>query len=188
MGRRGGLATLRSPSLRSGSLCSARPPRRQGLPRRRGEFLLSLMGKVNCRRSASQQSLLSTYLVFCRDHLRCTPGTLRCQTRHLTRFLHFLEAHQMPGPAAIKANHISEFMRAQIHLRPKTLAVIVSDLRSFPHAIHEEELCHRLAKRRRRVVGRNRLARARHERSAELSEAFSATRRKLPAVHHHPWH
>ena len=38
VGRGGGLAALRSPSLRSGSLRSARPPPRQGLPRVRGEF------------------------------------------------------------------------------------------------------------------------------------------------------
>jgi hypothetical protein len=30
------------------------------------------------------QALLNTYGVFCRNHLRCTPGTMRCRTRHLT--------------------------------------------------------------------------------------------------------
>ena len=50
---------------------------------------------------------------------------------HLTRFLHFLESHQISKPSAIPATHISDFLRSQIHLRPKTLAVVVSDLRSF---------------------------------------------------------
>jgi len=76
------------------------------------------------------QALLNTYVVFCRNHLRCAPGTMRCRTRHLTRFLHFLESHQ-GGPSAIQAIHISDFLRSQVHLRPTTLAVIVSDLRSF---------------------------------------------------------
>ena len=77
------------------------------------------------------QSLLNTYGVFCRNHLRCTPGTMRCRTRHLTRFLHFLESHQTSEPSAIQATHISDFLRSQVHLRPKTVAVIVSDLRSL---------------------------------------------------------
>lgn len=85
--------------------------------------------KVNL--SAPLQTLLSTYLAFCRDHRRCLPGTLRCRTRHLTRFLHFLEAHQLSDLAALQAKHLSNFLRSQVHLRPKTLAVIVSDLRSF---------------------------------------------------------
>jgi site-specific recombinase XerD len=81
--------------------------------------------------SAPFQALLDTYGAFCRNHLRCTPGTMRCRSRHLTRFLHFLESHQMSAPSAIQATHIADFLRSQIHLRPKTLAVVVSDLRSF---------------------------------------------------------
>jgi len=77
------------------------------------------------------QALLNTYGVFCRNHLRCTPGTMRCRTRHLTRFLHFLESHQTSELSAIQATHISDFLRSQVHLRPKTVAVIVSDLRSL---------------------------------------------------------
>lgn len=81
--------------------------------------------------SAPLQTPLDTYLAFCRNHLHCTPGTLRCRTRHLTRFLHSLEAHQVNDPTRIQAAHPADFLRSQIHLRPKTLAVIVSDLRSF---------------------------------------------------------
>ncbi len=81
--------------------------------------------------SAPFQASLDTYGAFCRSHLRCTPGTMRCRTRHLTRFLHFLESHQTREPSAIRATHIPDFLRSQIHLRPKTLALIVSDLRSF---------------------------------------------------------
>ena len=77
------------------------------------------------------QALLNTYGVFCRNHLRCTPGTMRCRMRHLTRFLHFLESRQTSELSAIQATHISDFLRSQVHLRPKTVAVIVSDLRSL---------------------------------------------------------
>ena len=85
--------------------------------------------KVNL--SAPLQTSLDTYLAFCRNHLRCKAGTLRCRTRHLTRFLYFLESHQVNDPAKLQATYPSDFMRSQVHLRPKTLAVIVSDLRSF---------------------------------------------------------
>jgi site-specific recombinase XerD len=81
--------------------------------------------------SAPLQHPLDTYLAFCRNHLRCTPGTLRCRIRHLTRFLHFLESHQTSEPSLIQATHVSDFLRSQVHLRPKTQAVIVSDLFSF---------------------------------------------------------
>ncbi len=85
--------------------------------------------KVNL--AAPLQTLLDAYLAFSRNHLRSAPGTLRCRTRHLTRFLHFLESHQVIDPAGLQAAHPSDFLRSQVHLRPKTLAVIVSDLRSF---------------------------------------------------------
>src|SRR5262249_54763716 len=52
-------------------------------------------------------------------------------TRHLTRFLYFLESQKVQGLATLRAAHLSDFIRSQIHLRPKTIAIIVSDLRSF---------------------------------------------------------
>jgi site-specific recombinase XerD len=81
--------------------------------------------------AAPLQALLSDYQGFSRQHLRCTPGTMRCRTRHLTRFLYFLESHQVHDLVTLQAGHLSAFVRSQIHLRPKTIAVIVSDLRSF---------------------------------------------------------
>ena len=81
--------------------------------------------------AAPLQALLHDYQGFCRQHLHCTPGTLRCRTRHLTRFLYFLESHQVQDLATLQAEHLSDFIRSQIQLRPKTVAVISSDLRSF---------------------------------------------------------
>src|SRR5438445_7714423 len=77
------------------------------------------------------QALLSDYQGFSRQYLRCTPGTMRCRTRHLTRFLYFLESQQVRDLATLRAAHLSAFVRSQIHLRPKTIAVLISDLRSF---------------------------------------------------------
>jgi len=77
------------------------------------------------------QTICQNYIEFCTDYLNCTPGTIRCRSRHITRFLHFLESTEVKNPASISSKHLSEFVRSQIHLKPKTVAVIVSDLRSF---------------------------------------------------------
>jgi site-specific recombinase XerD len=81
--------------------------------------------------SASFQTVLDRYEAFCRDDRRCTPGTMRCRLRHITRFLFFLDSSKLRDLATVCPKHLSEFVRSQIHLKPKTLAVIVSDLRSF---------------------------------------------------------
>ena len=80
------------------------------------EFNLHGCYQRRCRTSRSVslsvpfQALLNTYGAFCRNHLRCTPGTMCCRTRHLTRFLHFLESRQTNEPSAIQATHISDFL------------------------------------------------------------------------------
>jgi integrase len=74
---------------------------------------------------------LQQYEAFCHEHLRCSVGTMRIRRRHLTRFLNFLDAHSVSTCAAIDPKHISNFVCSQVHLSPKTLAVLVSDLRSF---------------------------------------------------------
>lgn len=99
----------------------------------------NLHGCYQRRRSITQQvtlhptleSALKSYEAFCREHLRCKPGTMRVRTRHITRFLHFLDMHAVHVCRDIQPKHLSDFVRSQIHLQPRTLAVIVSDLRSF---------------------------------------------------------
>jgi site-specific recombinase XerD len=77
------------------------------------------------------QSVLGQYEAFCREHRRCQPGTMRRRLCHLTRFLHFLEVHDVQMCAAIEPRHLRDFVHSQVHFHPKTLAVIASDLRSF---------------------------------------------------------
>ena len=77
------------------------------------------------------QHVLNSYEIFCRDGRGCTPGTMRCRLRHITRFLYFLESGKLQDLVALCPKHFSAFVRSLIHLKPKTLAVIVSDLRSF---------------------------------------------------------
>jgi site-specific recombinase XerD len=84
--------------------------------------------------------VLEPYDAFCREYRRCQPSTRRIRQRHLTQFLHFLDAHGVPTCAAIEPQHLSGFVRSQIHLQPKTLATIVSDLRSFLRFLCMENL------------------------------------------------
>jgi site-specific recombinase XerD len=79
----------------------------------------------------SFQKVLNRFDAFCRTDRRCTPGTMRCRVRHITRFLCFLESGELRDFATLCPKHLSDFVRSQIHLKPKTLAVILSDLRSF---------------------------------------------------------
>jgi site-specific recombinase XerD len=51
--------------------------------------------------------------------------------RHLTQFLHFLDAHVVSTCAAIEPKHLSDFICSQVHLSPKSLAMVASNLRSF---------------------------------------------------------
>jgi len=90
--------------------------------------------------SGSFQAVLNNYLAFCRDDRRCKPGTMRGRLLHITRFLFFLESGDLYDPAAVCPKHLSDFVRSQIHLKPKTLAVIVSDLRSFMRFLCMEEV------------------------------------------------
>jgi site-specific recombinase XerD len=77
------------------------------------------------------QTVLESYDAFCQQYRRCRPSTRRIRQRHLTQFLHFLDAHAVPTCAAIEPQHLSGFVRSQIHLQPITLAPIVSHVRSF---------------------------------------------------------
>lgn len=83
------------------------------------------------RLAATLQTIYKNYIEFCTDYLHCSPGTMRCRARHIIRFLHFFESTKVKNPAIINPKHLSDFVGSQIHLKPKTVAVIVSDLRSF---------------------------------------------------------
>jgi hypothetical protein len=99
----------------------------------------SLHGCYQRRRCQSQKMKLSTSFQaaldrcesFCRNDRRYRPGTLRCRLRHITRCLHFWESVGLCEQASHCPRRISDFVCSQVHLSPKSLAHIVSDLRSF---------------------------------------------------------
>jgi len=75
--------------------------------------------------------VLQSYADFCTTQLRCSRGTMRMRMRNLTRWLHFLTTQHVQTVQDLHATHLSAFVRSQLHLQPRTVAVLLSDLRSF---------------------------------------------------------
>ena len=90
----------------------------------------------------AMQNTLRDYVQYCKDRLHLRPGTLHGRTTELTIFLDFLHSRKARTLDQIQALDLSEFIscRADIPLgkirrdhwlQPKTVARIVSDMRSF---------------------------------------------------------
>jgi hypothetical protein len=90
----------------------------------------------------AMQSTLRDYLQYCKDRLHLRPGTLDGRTTELTIFLDFLHSKKARTLDQIQATDLSEFVscradlplgkiRRDQWLEPKTVARIVSDMRSF---------------------------------------------------------
>lgn len=80
---------------------------------------------------AAFEAVLQDFKLFNRTHQWCKSRTLRTRCLDITRFLLFLDAHHIQGLDDIKPSHLSGFLRSRVHLKPRTLATIGSNLRSF---------------------------------------------------------
>ena len=91
----------------------------------------------------TMQNTLRDYVQYCKDRLHLRPGTLYVRTRELTILLDFLYSKKARTLDQIQARDLSEFIscradlpllgkiRRDHWLQPKTVARIVSDMRSF---------------------------------------------------------
>src|SRR5437016_8652833 len=79
----------------------------------------------------AMQNSLRDYVQYCKDRLHLRPGTLHGRTTELTIFLDFLHSRKARTLDQIQAADLSEFISCRDHLQPKTIARIVSDMRSF---------------------------------------------------------
>ena len=90
----------------------------------------------------AMQNTLRDYVQYCEDRLHLRPGTLHGRTTELTIFLDFLHSRKARTLDQIRALDLSEFIscradlplgkiRRDHWLQPKTVARIVSDMRSF---------------------------------------------------------
>lgn len=77
------------------------------------------------------QKTLRDYKQYCKDRLHLRPSTLRERTTELTIFLDFLHSRKGRTLDHIQALDLSEFVCCRDHLKPLTVARIVSDLRCF---------------------------------------------------------
>ncbi|PYT95109.1 MAG: hypothetical protein DMG38_28215 [Acidobacteria bacterium] len=77
------------------------------------------------------QKTLRDYEQYCKDRLCLRPSTLHGRARDLTIFLDFLHSRKARTLDQIQAADLSEFISCRDHLQPKTIARIVSDMRSF---------------------------------------------------------
>ena len=79
----------------------------------------------------AMQNTLDDYEQYCRDRLHLRPWTLDQRRTELTIFLDFLHSKKGRTLCQIQALDLSEFVSCRAHLKPKTVARIVSDVRCF---------------------------------------------------------
>jgi site-specific recombinase XerD len=113
--------------------------------RRHAEFAVKLLvdfakkGRIERARTEihatqlhpTMQKTLGDYEQYCKDRLHLRPSTLCRRTTNLTIFLDFLHSRKGRTLDQIQAVDLSEFVSCRDHLNRKTVAVIVSDVRSF---------------------------------------------------------
>jgi len=86
--------------------------------------------------SANMEGNLSGYEQFCREQFWSPLGTIRSRKRDITRFIHYLDSHGIVSVKEIQASTLSRFVISCAHLKPATLARLVSSIRSFLRYLH----------------------------------------------------
>jgi site-specific recombinase XerD len=79
----------------------------------------------------AMKNTLCDYEQYCKDRLHLRPWTLHRRRTELAIFLDFLHSRKARTLDQIQALDLSEFIACRDHLKPKTVARIVSDVRSF---------------------------------------------------------
>ena len=95
-------------------------------------------GCIQRRRSATSVHLpdalshtLEAFVRFCSEERGIRPRTLRGRRRYVAAFLMYLTHRRTSDVRSISVETVSGFVTSLCHLRPRTLATVVSDLRSF---------------------------------------------------------
>ena len=76
------------------------------------------------------EDILAEYLEFSKKHQGMRATTERSRRGHVEKFLHFLDSRRA-SVSEINPAILSDFVASLIHLKPATVATIVSDLRGF---------------------------------------------------------
>lgn len=75
--------------------------------------------------------ILEAFVRFCTKERGIRPRSLRGRRRYVTAFLMYLASRGVPDVRSIDVETVSGFVTSLCHLIPRTLATVVSDLRSF---------------------------------------------------------
>ena len=75
--------------------------------------------------------VLADYERFCVRELRLSPRTMRVRRRNVYSFLVYQASRGSNDVRAIGVETVSGFVTTRCHLKPTTLALLVSDLRCF---------------------------------------------------------
>jgi len=74
---------------------------------------------------------LAGYEQFCHEQLWSPLGTIRSRKRDVTRFLHYLISHGIVSVREIQVPIFFRFVTSCAHLKPATIAHLISSIRSF---------------------------------------------------------
>jgi len=75
--------------------------------------------------------ILEAFVRFCTEERGIRPRSMRGRRRYVTAFLMYLASRGVPDVRCIDVETVSGFVTSLCHLIPRTLATVVSDLRSF---------------------------------------------------------
>ena len=96
-----------------------------------GSIVRPRINTKDCRVLPAMKATLRDYDGYCRERLFLRDATLRTRTQVLTVFLDFLQQRNVRDLAHVRAVDLSTFIASRNQLMPKTVARILSDLRSF---------------------------------------------------------
>lgn len=96
-----------------------------------GCFQLCGRSRKEVKLTTEMGNILCDYEQFCREHLKSHTGTMRIRKRDVARFLHYLESRGIATVKAIQRPVLSGFVSWRAHLKPATLARLISSIRSF---------------------------------------------------------
>jgi site-specific recombinase XerD len=96
-----------------------------------GCFQLCGRSKKEVKLTSEMGNILCDYEQFCREHLKSSTGTVRIRKRDIGRFLHYLDSRGITTVKEIQRPVLSGFVSWRAHLKPATLARLISSIRSF---------------------------------------------------------
>lgn len=96
-----------------------------------GCFQLCGRSRKEVKLTTEMANILCDYEQFCREHLKISTSTMRIRKRDTARFLHYLDSCRITTIKEIQRSVLSGFVLSRAHLKPATLARLISSIRSF---------------------------------------------------------